>query len=68
MSEQTKQKLSRNWNRIEYEFERWVKFFVSQLMNVYFPLCGPYRGLHHLTNPMNTLFPPYPNRIALHIY
>ena len=35
MSEQTKQKLSRNWNRIEYEFERWVKFFVSQLSVIF---------------------------------
>ena len=35
MSEQTKQKLSRNCNRIEYEFETWVKFFVSQLNRSY---------------------------------
>ena len=27
----------------------------------------PDRGLHHLTNPMHALSPPYPNRIALDI-
>ena len=37
-------------------------------LNVYSPLCGPYRGLHHLTNPMHTLSAPCPNRIAHHIY
>ena len=41
---------------------------VPLVLDVCSPLCGPDRGLHHLTNPMHTLFPPYPNRIALDIY
>ena len=41
---------------------------VPLMLDVCSPLCGPYRGLRHLTNPIHTLFPPYPNRIALHIY
>ena len=41
---------------------------VPLVLDVCSPLCGPDRGLHHLNNPMHTLFPPYPNRIALDIY
>ena len=49
----------------------YLKYFsynVLLIFDVCYPLCGPDRGLHHLTNPMQTLFPPYPNRIALDIY
>ena len=41
---------------------------VPLMLNVCFPLCGPCRGLHHLTNPMRTLSAPCPNRIAHHLY
>ena len=41
---------------------------VPLILNVCSPLCGPYGGLHHLTNSMHTLSAPYPNRIAHHIY
>ena len=38
------------------------------MLDVCSPLCGPDHSLHHLNNPMHTLFPPYPNRFALDIY
>ena len=41
---------------------------VPLMLNVCFPLCGPYRGLHHLTNPMHTLSAPCPNHISHQIY
>ena len=41
---------------------------VPLVLDVCSPLCGPGRGLHHLNNPMHTLFPHYPNRIALDMY
>ena len=41
---------------------------VPLVLGVCSPLCGPDHSLHHLNNPMHTLFPPYPNRFALDIY
>ena len=41
---------------------------VPLTLHVSSPLCGPYRGLHHLTNPMHTSSVLCPNRLAHHIY